>query len=219
MNDRNGVIYILTNPSFPDYVKIGYADDMDKRLKELNRSECIPFAFRVYATYGVNSRLSDLKLHSIIDKLNPELRSIDDFNGQKRVHEFYAMKPEEAYAILEAMAEIHDCKDKLQLIVPNEREVKEEELAQEIDTESHEKAENFSFTKCQIPIGAEIEYYDNPDIKCKVIGDRKVEYQGKELSLTAAEKMISGKKYSIAGPRFFKYKGEWLNDIRARMGF
>ena len=219
MNDRNGVIYILTNPSFPDYVKIGYADDMAKRLKELNRSECIPFAFRVYATYEVNSRLSDLKLHSIIDKLNPELRSIDDFNGQKRVREFYAMKPEEAYAILEAMAEIHDCKDKLQLIVPNETEVKEEELAQEIDTESHEKAENFSFTKCQIPIGAEIEYYDNPDIKCKVIGDRKVEYQGKELPLTAAAKMISGKKYSIAGPRFFKYKGEWLNDIRARMGF
>lgn len=165
MNDRNGVIYILTNPSFPDYVKIGYADDMAKRLKELNRSECIPFAFRVYATYEVNSRLSDLKLHSIIDKLNPELRSIDDFNGQKRVREFYAMKPEEAYAILEAMAEIHDCKDKLQLIVPNETEVKEEELAQEIDTESHEKAENFSFTKCQIPIGAEIEYYDNLDIK------------------------------------------------------
>ena len=188
MNDRNGVIYILTNPSFPDYVKIGYADDMAKRLKELNRSECIPFAFRVYATYEVNSRLSDLKLHSIMDKLNPELRSIDDFNGQKRVREFYAMKPEEAYAILEAMAEIHDCKDKLQLIVPNETEVKEEELAQEIDTESHEKAENFSFTKCQIPIGAEIEYYDNPDIKCKVIGDRKVEYQGKELSLTAAAK-------------------------------
>ena len=76
-------------------MKIGYADDIDKRLKQLNRSECIPFAFRVYATYEVNSRLSDLKLHSIIDKLNPDLRSIDDFNGQKRVREFYAMKPEE----------------------------------------------------------------------------------------------------------------------------
>ena len=49
MSDTKGVIYILTNPSFPDYVKIGYADDIDKRLKQLNRSECIPFAFRVYA--------------------------------------------------------------------------------------------------------------------------------------------------------------------------
>lgn len=80
MSDKKGVIYILTNPSFPDYVKIGCADDIDKRLKQLNRSECIPFAFRVYATYEVNSRLSDLKLHAIIDKLNPDLRSIDIVN-------------------------------------------------------------------------------------------------------------------------------------------
>ena len=50
MANKNGVIYILTNPSFPDYVKIGYADDIDKRLKQLNRSECIPYAFRIYAT-------------------------------------------------------------------------------------------------------------------------------------------------------------------------
>lgn len=142
---NKGVIYILTNPSFPDYVKIGYADDIDKRLKQLNRSECIPFAFRVYATYEVNSRLSDLKLHAIIDKLNPDLRSIDDFNGQKRIREFYAMKPEEAYAILEAMAEIHDCKENLKLVAPSDVEAQEEQLAQEIDTESHEKAENFSF--------------------------------------------------------------------------
>lgn len=27
-----GVIYILTNPSFPDYVKIGYAKDLEKRM-------------------------------------------------------------------------------------------------------------------------------------------------------------------------------------------
>ena len=38
--DKTGVIYILTNPSFPEYVKIGYADDIDKRLQRLNRSEC-----------------------------------------------------------------------------------------------------------------------------------------------------------------------------------
>ena len=25
----NGVIYILTSPSFPEYVKIGYADDIE----------------------------------------------------------------------------------------------------------------------------------------------------------------------------------------------
>ena len=59
-----GYIYILTNPSFPQYVKIGYATDVKQRLDELNRSSAVPFAFRVYATYEVDSALSDKKLHS-----------------------------------------------------------------------------------------------------------------------------------------------------------
>lgn len=52
---HKGVIYILTNPSFPQYVKIGYAQDLEKRLKQLNRSETIPYAFRAYAVYDVES--------------------------------------------------------------------------------------------------------------------------------------------------------------------
>ncbi len=215
-----GVIYILTNPSFPEYVKIGYADDINKRLKQLNRSECIPFAFRVYATYEVNSRLSDLKIHTIIDKLNPNLRSIETFDGHKRVREFYAMSPEDAYSILEALAEIHGCTDKLKLIKPNEEEERAEETADEIATERQEKAENFSFTKCQIPVGAAIEYCNAgvSGIYCTVVDDRMVEYQGKKMYLTSLAKMLVGRKTPIAGPRYFKYNGEWLNDIRNRLG-
>ena len=97
MKEQSGVIYILTNPSFPEYVKIGYADDVNARLKQLNNSECIPFAFRIYATYAVEERLSDLKLHTLIDQLNPNLRSIDEVDGKKRVREFYAMSKEQAY--------------------------------------------------------------------------------------------------------------------------
>lgn len=93
---NKGYIYILTNPSFPDYVKIGYADDVNKRLQQLNRSECVPFAFRVFATYEVSSRLSDVKIHEIIDRLNPDLRAIENFDGKKRVREFYAMTAEDA---------------------------------------------------------------------------------------------------------------------------
>lgn len=218
MSEKSGVIYMLTNPSFPEYVKIGYADNIDKRLKQLNRSECIPFAFRVYATYEVSSRLSDLKIHSIIDKLNPNLRSVESFNGQQRVREFYAMTPEDAYSILEAIAEIHGCVDKLKLHALSEEERTAEQIAQEIDTSSTERMSNFSFGKCQIPVGEIIEYYDSPDITATVVDDRNVEYNGETMSLTALAKLLSGKKYSIGGPRYFKYKGEWLNDIRHRLG-
>lgn len=36
-----GVIYVLTNPAFPDYVKIGYTKNIEDRLRQLNRSETI----------------------------------------------------------------------------------------------------------------------------------------------------------------------------------
>ena len=94
MKENEGFIYVLTNPSFPEYVKIGYADNVDSRLKQLNNSECIPLAFRIYATYEVEERLTDLKLHALIDQLNPNLRSIDNVDGKKRIREFYAMSPE-----------------------------------------------------------------------------------------------------------------------------
>lgn len=82
--EKDGVIYILTNPSFPEYVKIGYAANVQERLRSLNRSECIPFAFRVYATYEVSVRLGDKVLHSLIDRLNPGLRAIETFDGRTR---------------------------------------------------------------------------------------------------------------------------------------
>lgn len=80
--ENKGVIYILANPSFTEYVKIGYADGVNERLKQLNNSECFPFAFRIFATYEVKERLTDLKLHALIDQLNPNFRSIDEVGGK-----------------------------------------------------------------------------------------------------------------------------------------
>lgn len=75
-------------------------------MAELNRSTAVLFVFRVYATYEVDSVLSDKKLHSILDKLNPDLRSTEEVDGKRRIREFYAMTPEDAYSIPEAIAEI-----------------------------------------------------------------------------------------------------------------
>ncbi|MBR3613938.1 MAG: GIY-YIG nuclease family protein [Clostridia bacterium] len=215
--NKNGVIYILTNPSFPEYVKIGYADNVEKRLAQLNRSECVPFAFRIYATYEVNNRLSDKELHSIIDSINPNLRSIETFGGKKRVREFYAMSAEDAYLILEGIAKIHNCTDKLKKYKLTENEEEAEEIASEIETESQEKAENFSFSKCNIPVGATLQYIYDSSITCKVLNDRKVEFQNKEMYLTGVAKILLGKRIGICGPRYFTYNGERIDEIRHRL--
>ena len=216
----SGVIYILTNPSFEQYVKIGYADDVDKRLQQLNRSECIPYAFRKYATYEVEARLSDLKLHAMIDRINPNLRTIDNVDGKQRVREFYAMSPETAYTILETIAELSGRTDKLHLFDMTEAEQQQQEMAQEIEEEHVERLSPFAFSKCNIPVGATITYFNrgnpNSGTECTVVDDKTVEYQGRNLSLSALATELTGGKWGVAGPRYFKYRGEWLNNLRAK---
>lgn len=218
MNTK-GYIYILTNPSFPTYVKIGYADDVNARVRQLNRTECTPFAFRVYATYAVNSRLTDMKLHDIIDKLNPELRSIDNVNGKKRVREFYAMTAEDAYSLFEAMAEIHGTEANLKLWRATEKEIAEERAADEIAVESAEKKSPFTFKALGIKIGEELEYIHDRSIKVIVADElRHIKYNGETWTLTSLAKKLLNKSQGIRGPLFFSYKGENLVSMRDRLG-
>ena len=217
-----GYIYILTNPSFPQYVKIGYANDVNQRVNELNSSSAVPFAFRIYATYQVESNLSDKKLHGILDKLNPDLRTTETVNGKNRVREFYAMSPEDAYDILLAIAEINNYKDRLKKYSETAAEKEDEKNAQEIDQEYHERASAFAFSKCGIPIGDTVQFSHRNDpndgVACIVVDDKHVKYQNEIWTLSALATNLLQSKWSVQGPSFFKYNGEWLNDIRKRLG-
>lgn len=212
---KTGVIYILTNPSFPEYVKLGYATDIHKRLAQLNRSECIPFAFRVYATYEVSTPLQDKELHGLIDRLNPELRAIDTFDGKTRTKEFYAMSAEDAYALLESIAKLSGTTDKLQRLTPEGHEILDQEVATEVQEEAKErKAPPFSFVKCGIPVGAQIVLVGHPDVIATVKDERQIAYEGKIWSLSALAQKIMQTPYPLQGPVHWTYQGKRLRDIR-----
>ena len=218
-----GYIYIMTNPAFegysndfPGYIKIGYAVDVDQRRDELSRSSAVPFAFRVYATYEVDAKLADKNLHSILDMLNPDLRAIEKIDGKMREREFYAMKPENAYAILKDIAVIHGYENRLKKWKPTTEEQKDEKTAQEIK----KRMAPFMFSMCNIHPGEEIEFWYSKtrrsEIMCTVADDKHVEYNGERLSLSALAQCLLGVKRPVQGTNHFKYKGKWLNDIRNR---
>ncbi len=213
---KSGVIYILTNPAFPEYIKIGYAGNLENRLKQLNRSETIPFAFRVYAIYEVESNLTDKELHKLIDALNPDLRTIETFDGKQRVKEFYAMSAEDAYLLLECIAKISGTQDRLKRMTPEGHEVLDEQIAEE----NREIARRgpFRFSECGIPFGSKLLYVDDPTIKATVVDDRHIQYKGQETSLSRLAQDIKGFAHPVQGTLWFTYQGKRLVDIRDEMG-
>ena len=195
MENSQGVIYILTNPSFPDYVKIGYADDVSKRLKELNRSECIPFAFRLYAYYEVPRRLTDMKLHQMIDKLNPNLRSIEEFDGKTRKREFYNMTPADAYSILETIAQINGLEDYLVLVKPSAKQLKDEEEAEKIRIKrARTKLPKLDWMIEQglVKPGDKVCVISHPNDIAFIVDDKNVNYCNEIMSLNAFACKVTG---------------------------
>lgn len=206
-----GYIYILTNPSFPDWVKIGYADNPQKRLEQLNRTECTPFAFRIYATYEVNNRLQDKKVHDIIDSLNPTLRSKDSLSdGKVRIREFYNMTPEEAYKLFEAIAQINGLENNLVKYVATEEEQEEEDQAKKV------RLSAFRFSMCNIKPGEKVASLEFPDVICTVLDDKRISYNGEDYSLSSLACMLLNVK-AISGPMHFTYNGKILAELRAEL--
>ena len=109
--EKTGYIYVLTNESFhkENWIKIGYAEDVDKRVKELSGTS-VPLPYEVYCTYEI-PRIKGVKdpdklFHDLIQSLNPNLRI-----SQNR--EFFEIYPWNAYDMLFAIAQMHERTDKL----------------------------------------------------------------------------------------------------------
>ncbi len=210
-----GYIYILTNPSFKEYVKIGYAHDVEKRIQQLNRSETIPFAFRAYAKYEVDSELTDKELHNLIDKLNPDLRTIENFDGKKRVKEFFEMSKEDAYTILESIAKISGTTSRLTLCTPTGKQLEEEQRAEEARENARRGA--FRFSMCGIKPGEKVVFIDDSSIQPVVIDDRRIEWDKQTTSLSALAQQLKGYDHPAQGTLYFTYKGVKLDDLRRKM--
>lgn len=187
-----GYIYIMTNPCLQNMVKIGCAKDVEERRKQLSTT-ALPYDYEVYATYETPGKLEDKKLHKLIDNLNPDLRV-------SKNREFFVMSPEDAYDLLEAIAMISGSQDKLQ-----------KRNGSNAATEQKTKKPAVNFQKCNIPVGAELVFIDDPNVKVTVVTDRKVQYNNEITSLSAVAKSIKG--YSIAGPSCFSYNGKIVAEI------
>lgn len=188
-----GFIYIMTNPALKDMVKIGYATDVEARRKQLSTT-ALPYEYEIFATYETSGNLEDKKLHKMIDNLNPDLRVTSN-------REFFLMSPEDAFELLESIATISGTKDKL----------KKEKITPAKQQKVRKPSVNFS--KCNIPIGAELVFIEDPSVVAVVVSDRKVQYNDQITSLSAISDSIKG--YSTSGPSFFTYNGKKVCDIAA----
>ncbi len=195
------IVYILTNQSMPDTIKIGITDNLERRMRELdNTSTPLPFEC-YYAVEVQDAKVIEKKIHE----------GLDD-NRIRQSREFFNTSPEQAKAILE-IAEVMGGKN----VTPTEDVVETPQDKQALEN-ARKKRSKFNFNMINIAPGTILEFSKDKSITCEVVDDTKVKFRGQTTSLSASANTIlreMGYDWEQAhGPRFWIYQGKSLRDLR-----
>ncbi len=202
MQKDKEIVYILTNPAMEGYIKIGHTTkNLSQRLKDLDNTS-IPMPFECeFAIEVDDAKQAERLMHEAFDNMRVNPR-----------REFFEMSPTGAIAAL-------------RLTGGEEVDLHADESLDASDVEVREKLKRrkpFNFTMLGIVIGSELYFKLDPDIKCIVKGNNKVEFEENETSLSGSAITLLRKKFgykltNASGADYWCFDGETLYARRIRL--
>ena len=195
------IIYILTNPCFPDWIKIGRCKDLRKRVSSLSNNTAVPLPFDVFYACTVH------------DSKRVESKLFDIFAPHRisAKREFFSCDPEQVVKVLD-LVKIED----VELFSKGGDEEEALVGAKLILEESR-----FIFSEAGIPLGSEIYMTREPTLVATVMDQHTVSYEGKKWDFTALTKhllasRLDQKSLKISAPRYWSQDGEMLVSLRRK---
>jgi hypothetical protein len=196
------IVYLLTNPTMPDLVKIGRTTDLEARLRQLSTHSGVPVPFECfYACEVANSVKVEKALH--------------DAFGDHRINsrrEFFRLNPDRAVAILELVA----VKEATLTV-----EVAEDQAELDALHREQTRREQFRFSMVDIAPGSVLTFSKDELITATVVDDKRIDFQGEITSTSAAAtKLLHRIGWTLRaaqGPLYWVYEGETLAERRIRL--
>lgn len=195
MNEN--IIYVLINEAMPGYVKIGRTNNLEQRIRSLDTTG-LPLPFECfYACTVKDSLFVEKQLHDAF--ADHRVRSS---------REFFEISPERAVSALK-LAQIDN-------VTPKKDFVETQEDQQALN-QARKRRAVFNFKMVNIPIGAELTFTNDENIKVKVADNRNVEFNGEVMSISSAAQKALNVEWPTNGSIYWMYQGETLDERRKRV--
>ena len=187
----------------PDLIKVGITDDLERRMKELDKTGT-PLPFECFYAVEIDE--------SVAPKIEKKIHEGFDDKRIRQNREFFSATPEQAKSILE-IAEIMGGKD----VTPKEDIVETPQDKQALENAKKQRS-RFNFQMIDLQPGTILKFRKDETISCEVHDDTKIKFRDKITSLSnAAEIILKEMGYdwsAYQGPRWWMYEGKNLRDIR-----
>lgn len=198
------IVYILTNESMPDYIKIGRTErEVTKRVLELDNT-AVPLPFQCYyAAEVADYQKVEKALHG----------AFGDYRVRKNREFFRALDPHKVKMVLELLATSD--------VTPRDDFVIDADTAQALERAEATYTRRFSFKSAGVPLGETLVFARNDAITCTVVTDSTVMYEGTEVSISRAAVLASQslgfKSKELAGGNYWLFENETVNLRRTRL--
>lgn len=195
-----GIVYCLVNQAMLDYVKIGVTANLDERLRQLdNTSTPLPFEC-AYAVEVENPEAVERLVHQTF----AEQRTRPN-------REFFEVAVPQVIAALR----LTGGRD----VTPSEASFDDEESRHAVER-TRSKRSRFNFDMVGVRVGSTLHFTDDEETTCVVTSSRTVDFNGHEMSLSAAAGDVMeqrGLGRTVQGPAYWTFEGETLHERRIRL--
>ena len=195
-----GIVYVLSNPAFDNYVKVGRTIDLEQRLKQLDNTS-VPLPFRCVFAVEVDDEVA---VERLVHQAFADMRV-------RTTREFFEIDAQRVIAALKLTNGIDvtpkaDIAEDAESIAALERTVG--------------KRKTYSFSDAQVDIGDTLTYSKDENITAVVVADRKIEFEGETVSVSkAALTLLHREGYTwkqANGWAYWMKNGETLGERVAR---
>ena len=188
------IIYILTNEAMPKYIKVGKTRNLEQRIKSLDVTS-LPLPFECFYACEVKN----------MDQVERKIHEAFDDHRVRKNREFFVLNPERVMAILELVQIKNVTPDHLIL---NDKNNQDDDIKALEDAKK--RVPIFNFEMVGIKPECILTWYNDNNITCKVLDNRRVEYNGLITSPSASAQKIKKTSYPLQGTIYWTYEGETL---------
>lgn len=191
-----GIVYVLSNPAFDNYVKVGRTIDLEQRLRQLDNTS-VPLPFRCVFAIEVDDEVA---VERLVHQAFADVRV-------RTTREFFEI---DAQRVISAL-KLTNGKD----VTPKEDIAEDEESIEALER-TVAKRKSYSFSDAHVNVGDVLTYSKDDAVTATVVADKKVEFEGEIVSLSKAALTLlhrEGYKWKQAnGWAFWMKDGETLGE-------
>ena len=159
------IVYVLTNPAFESYVKVGKTTNLDQRLRALDNTS-VPLPFRCVYAVEVDD---ETQVERLVHQAFADHRT-------RSTHEFFEIDPQRVIAALKLTGGRN--------VTPKGDIAEDEEAVEALTKATRKQRKTYRFSDAGVNVGDTLYYSNDDTITAQVVSDKKILFEGAETSLS-----------------------------------